>query len=192
MSKQALPQDADWPECAIFTVGHSTLPLDGFIELLKTFDIKCLVDIRTVPRSRHNPQFNGDTLRGALRTHGIEYMPLRALGGLRHPRPDSPNTRWRNTSFRGYADYMQTSEFASGIKKLIDLASKKMVVIVCAEAVPWRCHRSLIGDALTVRGITVTDIFSLTNSRPHKLTSFAKTHGTCVTYPSYELAKEIF
>jgi uncharacterized protein (DUF488 family) len=172
MSKQALPQDADWPDHAIFTVGHSTLPLDEFIALLKGYGIKCLVDIRTVPRSRHNPQFNGDTLRVALRTQGIEYVPLRALGGLRHARPDSSNTGWRNASFRGYADYMQTEEFARGLAQLTTLSGAQRTAIMCAEAVPWRCHRSLVADALSVRGIPVIEILSNTSYREHKLTPF--------------------
>jgi uncharacterized protein (DUF488 family) len=186
--KQTSPQDADWPECTIFTVGHSTLPLDGFIALLKTYGIKCLVDIRTVPRSRHNPQFNGDTLRGALRSQGIEYIPLRNLGGLRHPRPDSPNTGWRNTSFRGYADYMQSEEFARGIAQLMTLSGAQRTAIMCAEAVPWRCHRSLVADALNVRGIPVIEILSNTSYREHKLTPFAHVEGTVITYPPEQAA----
>jgi len=183
MSKQTLPQDVDWPEHAIFTVGHSTLPLDGFIALLKTYGIKCLVDIRAVPRLRHNPQFNGDTLQGALRTQGIEYMPLRSLGGLRHPRPGSPNTGWRNTSFRGYADHMQTEEFANGLAQLMTLGDAQRTAIMCAEAVPWRCHRSLIADALNVRGIPVIEILPNTSYREHNLTPFAHVEGTAITYP---------
>jgi uncharacterized protein (DUF488 family) len=188
MSKQALPQDADWPDHAIFTVGHSTLPLDEFIALLKGYGIKCLVDIRTVPRSRHNPQFNGDTLRVALRTQGIEYVPLRALGGLRHARPDSSNTGWRNASFRGYADYMQTEEFARGLAQLTTLSGAQRTAIMCAEAVPWRCHRSLVADALSVRGIPVIEILSNTSYREHKLTPFARVEGTAITYPPEQAA----
>jgi uncharacterized protein (DUF488 family) len=188
MSKQALPQDADWPDHAIFTVGHSTLPLDEFIALLKGYGIKCLVDIRTVPRSRHNPQFNGDTLRVALRTQGIEYVPLRALGGLRHARPDSSNTGWRNASFRGYADYMQTEEFARGLGQLMTLSGAQRTAIMCAEAVPWRCHRSLVADALSVRGIPVIEILSNTSYREHKLTPFARVEGTAITYPPEQAA----
>jgi len=188
MSEQALPQDADWPDHAIFTVGHSTLPLDEFIALLKGYGIKCLVDIRTVPRSRHNPQFNGDTLRVALRTQGIEYVPLRALGGLRHARPDSSNTGWRNASFRGYADYMQTEEFARGLAQLTTLSGAQRTAIMCAEAVPWRCHRSLVADALSVRGIPVIEILSNTSYREHKLTPFARVEGTAITYPPEQAA----
>jgi uncharacterized protein (DUF488 family) len=183
MRKHLLPQDADWPKTSIFTVGHSTLPLDEFLALLDLYGIKCLVDIRTVPRSRHNPQFNGDTLGTALHTHGIEYVWLRALGGLRHARNDSPNTGWRNTSFRGYADYMQTEEFAQGLDELIALSSTQRTAIMCAEAVPWRCHRSLVADALSVRGIPVVEILSATSYRDHPMTPFAHIDGKSITYP---------
>src|SRR5262249_3911076 len=140
--------DANWPKDTIFTVGHSTLPLDAFIALLDVYTIKQLVDIRTVPRSRHNPQFNSDALDGALRQHAIRYVSLRALGGLRHARRDSPNTSWHNASFRGYADFMQTDEFARGLEELVGLSRNLRTAIMCAEAVPWRCHRSLVADAL--------------------------------------------
>ncbi len=167
----------------IFTVGHSTLPIERFVELLRAYRIRRLADIRTVPKSRHNPQFNAEALSAALAEAGIEYVALPALGGLRRARKDSPNAGWRNTSFRGYADYMQTEEFADGLKRLMTLGRRKRTAIMCAEAVPWRCHRSLVADALVVRDIPVTEILSPTNARPHKLTPFARVSGTRITYP---------
>ncbi|HZQ41275.1 MAG TPA: DUF488 domain-containing protein [Rhizomicrobium sp.] len=176
------PSD-QWPAGAIFTVGHSTLPIENFIQILKTYGIECLLDIRTVPKSRHNPQFNGDDLRDSLGKAGIGYRALPALGGLRHARKDSLNTGWRNKSFRGYADYMQTGEFQDGLRDLIDTASHARVAIMCAEAVPWRCHRSLVADALNARGIPVVEILSETAHRMHKLTPFAHVEGNQVSYP---------
>jgi uncharacterized protein (DUF488 family) len=172
-----------WPAGAVFTVGHSTLPIERFIALLKTYGIECLADIRTVPRSRRNPQFNTDTLAAALAADDIEYAALTALGGLRHARKDSINTGWRNESFRGYADYMQTEAFADGLEQLTRIARARRTAIMCAEAVPWRCHRSLVADALLVRGIPVVEILSETSWRDHKLTSFAHVEGTRVNYP---------
>jgi uncharacterized protein (DUF488 family) len=183
VSKQPPPQDAAWPAGSIFTVGHSTLPIERFLTLLATYGIKQLADVRTVPRSRRNPQFNADALSESLRTAGISYVPLRELGGLRKPRPDSPNSGWRNESFRGYADYMQTPEFAHGVARLVDLAAEQRTAIMCAEAVPWRCHRSLVADALAARGIGVVEILSETDYREHALTPFARVSGTTVTYP---------
>jgi hypothetical protein len=168
----------------VFTIGHSTHPIDEFIALLKHHGIAQLVDVRTVPKSRHVPQFNSDALATALGEQGIGYVYLKSLGGLRHAKKDSVNMGWRNTSFRGYADYMATEEFAQGIDRLIELAKTERTVIMCAEAVPWRCHRSLIGDALLVRGIAAEDIMSATSIRPHKLTEFAKVDGHQVTYPA--------
>lgn len=176
-------QDTHWEERTIFTVGHSTHPLGSFIDLLKTYGVRCLADIRTVPRSRHNPQFNAESLRETLPAHGIQYVSLSALGGLRRPLKDSPNTGWRNLSFRGFADYMLTGEFARGLQELITLSREKRTAIMCAEAVPWRCHRSLVADALVARGIQVIEILSETNYRPHALTPFAHVQGTAVTYP---------
>jgi len=172
------------PPHVIFTIGHSTRPLDEFIELLNAHGIEQLVDVRTVPRSRHNPQFNRDTLPAALRKAWIFYTHLGELGGLRHPHKDSPNTGWRNAGFRGYADYMQTPEFKKALGKLLELAVARQVAIMCAEAVPWRCHRSLIADALTVRGVPVAHIASRTHCHPHKLTSFAKVVGRQLIYPA--------
>ena len=167
----------------IYTIGHSTHPIEEFIALLKSYGIEQLVDVRTVPKSRHVPQFNSDALAATLPKQGIEYVHLKSLGGLRHAKKNSINSGWRNASFRGYADYMASDEFAQGIDSLIDLAKAKRTVIMCAEAVPWRCHRSLIGDALLVRGIAAEDIMSATSSRPHKLTEFAKVEGQQITYP---------
>lgn len=167
----------------IFTIGHSTRSLEDFLAILKHYAINELVDIRTIPKSRHNPQFNGDTLAHALRNHHIGYRHEKQLGGLRHAHADSINRAWHNASFRGYADYMQTEEFAYAIQDLIELAHKKTVAIMCSEAVPWRCHRSLVGDALLVRSVEVEDIFSMTNVKPHTLTPWAVVHGTHITYP---------
>jgi uncharacterized protein (DUF488 family) len=171
------------PAIIVFTVGHSTRSLDDFIHLLKVNGIRRLVDIRTIPRSRHNPQFNRETLGKFIRNRRINYRHMKALGGLRHARVDSINRGWHNASFRGFADYMQTPEFETALNKLIDLAVLKRTAIMCAEAVPWRCHRSLIGDALTVRGIEVQDILSDKNVRLHTMTSMARIHNGKITYP---------
>src|SRR5579862_5509913 len=144
----------------LYTVGHSTRPIDEFIRLLETFGIDQLIDIRTVPKSRHNPQFARESLADSLKQAGILYRHLPGLGGLRKPRPDSINSAWRNASFRGYADYMQTDPFRENLDQLIRLAAERTTAIMCAEAVPWRCHRSLVADALTARGIQVVDILS--------------------------------
>jgi uncharacterized protein (DUF488 family) len=183
MGKQPLPQDAAWPTGTVFTVGHSTLPIEKFLTLLAAYGIEQLCDVRTVPRSRRNPQFNADALDASLASAAISYVPMRELGGLRKPRPDSPNAGWRNASFRGYADYMQTAEFGAGLERLVELASERRTAIMCAEAVPWRCHRSLVADALTVRGIAVVEILGETSYREHSLTPFARVAGTAVTYP---------
>jgi len=188
MSKQKPPEDVKWPKAAIFTVGHSTLPLEEFIALLDAYGIECLADIRTVPRSRHNPQFNADTLGKALRRRKIDYVPLQALGGLRHAHKDFPNAGWRNENFRGDADYMQTQEFARGLDELIALSGAKRTAIMCAEAVPWRCHRSLVADALSVHGIPVVEILSATSYREHKMTPFAHVEGTRISYPPKQAA----
>jgi len=170
----------------IFTIGHSTRSIQDFLEILKHYAITELVDIRTIPKSRHNPQFNSPELAHVLRSHHIGYRHQKNLGGLRHTHPDSINMGWHNVSFRGFADYMQTAEFKEGLHELIVLAHEKTVVIMCAEAVPWRCHRSLIGDALLAHNIEVEDIFSITSVKPHKLTPWAKVHNKTVTYPAPE------
>jgi uncharacterized protein (DUF488 family) len=183
MSDHPCPQSTQWPKDAIFTVGHSTLPIQRFVALLHTYGIERLADIRTVPRSRHNPQFNAEPLADALKAENIEYVPLTELGGLRQPRKDSPNMGWRNESFRGYADYMQTEVFQEGLEALIQMSRQKRVAIMCAEAVPWRCHRSLVADAMSVRGIAAIDILSESSHRLHRLTPFARVEGTTITYP---------
>jgi len=183
MSEHSPPRAAHWPEGAIFTLGHSTLPIERFIALLRAYGIERLVDIRTVPRSRHNPQFNDTALASTLRTEHIEYVPLQSLGGLRHARKDSANTGWRNASFRGYADYMQTEPFQDALQTLIQMSRQKRVAIMCAEAVPWRCHRSLVADALSARAVPVIEILSETSYRTHRLTPFAQVEGMRVTYP---------
>jgi uncharacterized protein (DUF488 family) len=183
MGEHPSPQAAHWPQDAIFTLGHSTLPIERFIALLRTYGIERLVDIRTVPRSRHNPQFNDTALAGTLTAEGIEYVPMQALGGLRRARKDSPNTGWHNASFRGYADYMQTEQFREALETLIQMSRQKRVAIMCAEAVPWRCHRSLVADALSTHDVPVIEILSQSNYRTHKLTPFARVQGTQVTYP---------
>ena len=151
--------------------------------LLRTYGIERLGDIRTIPRSRHNPQFNDAALASTLAAGGVEYVPMQALGGLRRARKDSPNTGWRNTSFRGYADYMQTEPFRDALETLIHISRQKRVAIMCAEAVPWRCHRSLVADALGARGVPVIEILSESSYRAHKLTPFARVEGERITYP---------
>lgn len=165
------------------TIGHSTRPVDVLIEILKAHGIARLIDVRTIPKSRHNPQYNREALEARLGEAGIEYEHMKALGGLRHPRRDSPNSGWRNESFRGYADHMQTAEFASALKALTSAALREPVAIMCAEAVPWRCHRSLIADALTARGYRVEHIMSATQSNAHAMTPFARVEGESITYP---------
>ncbi len=170
-------------ELVVLTVGHSTRPLGEFIALLKAHSVARLIDVRTVPRSRHNPQFNGDTLPAALAAAGVGYEHLAGLGGFRRTHPGSLNTGWRNLSFRGYADYMQTSEFADNLAGLIARATHDRIVLMCAEALPWRCHRSLIADALLVHGLRVEEITSGTRRQIHVLTRFAKVSGLVITYP---------
>lgn len=167
----------------IFTVGHSTRTQKEFIDLLRAHGVLLLVDIRTIPRSRHNPQFNGAELSRALRRVGIGYRHMAGLGGLRRSKADSVNTGWRNRSFRGYADYVQTREFQTAMRTLIGLANRHRVALMCAEAVPWRCHRTLVSDALLVRSFRVEEIQSVRRTRPHALTPWARAEGTQITYP---------
>ncbi|MCP2030749.1 uncharacterized protein (DUF488 family) [Okibacterium sp. HSC-33S16] len=167
----------------VFTVGHSTHPFDEFVEMLSGHGVTLVADVRTVPKSRHNPQFAGDELQRTLPERSIGYQHLSALGGLRRPTRDSVNAGWNNSSFRGYADYMQTEQFSDGLAELIALTADDTVAIMCAEAVPWRCHRSLIGDALLVRDFEVDDIMSASSARPHTLTRFARADGLTLTYP---------
>ena len=172
------------PPLTIFTIGHSTRPIDEFIELLRANGVTQLIDIRTIPKSRHNPQFNTDALSASLRAERIRYLHLKALGGLRHAKADSINVGWRNASFRGFADYMQTDEFAAALDRVIQLAEDRPTALMCAEAVPWRCHRSLVADALTIRKIRVLEIVNSSAPKEHKLTPFARVRGYRITYPA--------
>jgi uncharacterized protein (DUF488 family) len=167
----------------IFTIGHSTRTIAEFIELLKSNGVAQLLDIRTIPNSRHNPQFNSDALAASLHAAHIRYVHMKELGGLRHARKDSINLGWRNASFRGYADYMQTAEFEAALDRAIELAEVGPTAFMCAEAVPWRCHRSLVADALIVRGIRALEIVSAAKPKEHALTLFAHVVGTRITYP---------
>jgi uncharacterized protein (DUF488 family) len=168
---------------AAFTIGHSTRSVQDFISLLLSHQIDLVVDVRTVPRSRRNPQFNRETLPQSLQEADIGYEHVAALGGFRRPSPHSSNAGWRNASFRGYADYMQTAAFGAAIENLADRAQRQRIAVMCAEAVPWRCHRSLIADALVTRGIRVEEIISATRTQTHAMTSFARVEGTTITYP---------
>jgi uncharacterized protein (DUF488 family) len=170
-------------ELTVFTIGHSTRTLEEFTELLKIYGITLLVDVRTVPRSRHNSQFNKETLPATLKP--IRYIHMPEIGGLRHPKRDSINLAWENASFRGYADYMQTKEFTDALLKLVALAKENCLAIMCAEALPWKCHRNLISDALVARHIKVLHIISKTDTIRHELNEMAHVEGTKVTYPLY-------
>jgi uncharacterized protein (DUF488 family) len=178
---RALTAPSDRP--ALWTIGHGTRTAEALIELLRAQGVRRLVDVRTIPRSRRNPQFNRDALPETLRLAGIDYAHLPGLGGLRRARPDSVNTGWTNASFRGYADYMDTEAFRGALDALLDLARAAPTAIMCAETVPWRCHRSLIADALVARGIAVRHILSAARAEPHALTPWARVDGARVTYP---------
>jgi uncharacterized protein (DUF488 family) len=173
------------PKLTILTIGHSTRTLDEFVELLEAYGVTLVVDVRTVPRSRHNPQFNKETLPSNLKKYGIKYIHMPDIGGLRRPKHDSENLAWRNNSFRGYADYMQTKEFTDNLLKIIALARENRLALMCAEALPWRCHRSLISDALVVRHVKVEHIISATSLINHQLNEMAQVEGTKITYPLY-------
>jgi uncharacterized protein (DUF488 family) len=189
---QALPKRRarGWGPARIYAVGHSTRTAEELVELLHAHGVGTLADIRTVPRSRTNPQFNRDTLPRTLAKEDLRYVHLPKLGGLRQRRPDSPNGGWRNKSFQGYADYMLTEDFTQGLEELRVLAEEAPVAIMCAEALRWRCHRSLVSDALYARGVQVLHILSRTRVEPHRLTAFAELHGRQVLYPPYEEASE--
>src|SRR5579875_3176995 len=167
----------------MLTVGHSNRSLEEFLYLLQAHQATLIVDVRKMPRSRRNPQFNGDTLPQALHAAGIGYLYMPGLGGLRRRQPNSPNTGWKNASFQGYADYMQTPEFGKELQGLLEHAGGQRAVLMCAEAVPWRCHRSLIADALVVRGISVEHILTVSKTQPHVLKPWAQVRGTTITYP---------
>jgi uncharacterized protein (DUF488 family) len=167
----------------IYTIGHSTHAIEKFIAILKIYGIEQVVDIRTIAKSHYNPQFNDVAFKKSLHHAHISYLHLKGLGGLRRTTKQSINTAWRNASLRGYADYMQTEEFKKNLLELLDRAKKYITVIMCAEALPWRCHRSLIGDALLTYGIEVLDIFNEHSAKPHTLTPWARINGHEVTYP---------
>jgi uncharacterized protein (DUF488 family) len=171
----------------MLTIGHSTLAIEMFLRALHENGVRQLLDVRTIPQSRHNPQFGREALSASLQEAGIEYRWMKDLGGLRHAKKDSINPGWRNTSFRGYADYMQTDAFDEALKDLLKLDGAT-TVMMCSEAVPWRCHRSLIGDALLVHGHSVEDIFvsaaAKSSRKAHTLTSFAQVEGTRLWYPA--------
>lgn len=167
----------------LYTIGHSTRTTRQLVDLLRAHGVEQVVDVRTIPKSRHNPQFNRPALSRALHAVKIGYRHMKALGGLRHARPDSVNLGWRNASFRGYADYMQSEDFAAGLARLEQLAARRRTAIMCAEAVPWRCHRSLIADALTVARWRVLHIQSRHTARPHKRTPFLRVRSGGLVYP---------
>lgn len=173
----------------LWTIGHSTRSFENMVAVLKHYGVESVVDIRTIPRSRRNPQFNKDELETGMPTEGIDYICQKDLGGLRKPLKDSPNDAWHNDSFRGFADYMQTEKFQAALDWLIEQADAKRTAIMCAEMVPWRCHRSLIADALLVRGFDIVEIFDEEKSRLHELTSFAAVDNGRVTYPSSGLGR---
>jgi uncharacterized protein (DUF488 family) len=175
------------PATRIWTIGHSTRSADEFIALLRANAIDGLADIRTIPKSRRHPHFAGEALHARLTQEGIEYRHFAALGGLRKPRPDSPNGAWRNASFRGYADHMMTSDFAAAVSDLLEFGERRNVAVMCAEAVWWQCHRMLLSDALVARHVEVQHIMTAKSGsgvQPHRLTPFAQIRsGEQVWYP---------
>jgi uncharacterized protein (DUF488 family) len=182
-----MPRKQEWRGVRIYTIGHSTRPMSELVALLRAFGVTVLVDVRTLPRSRHNPQFDQRALRASLRHHRLGYVHLPSLGGLRRPRPDSPNLGWHNSGFRGYADYILTHDFEEGLAELrAQVDAGEVVALMCAEAVPWRCHRTVLSDALVARGADVEHIMGLGRASPHHLTRFAHVRGARVTYPTDE------
>ena len=177
-------QAAPLPLRPVFTIGHSTRPIAEFLRLLGAHGVETLVDVRTVPRSRYNPQFEGDALAASLAEAGIGYRHEAALGGLRRPAHDSINTAWRNSSFRGFADYMQSAAFEAALTATAAFGQEQQVALMCAEGNPARCHRSLIADALIARGMPCAEITSALRTRPHRMTPFARVEGGRVTYPA--------
>lgn len=173
------------PVTVVLTIGHSTRTLEEFVQLLEVYGVTLVVDVRTVPRSRHNPQFNKETLPTSLKHYGVRYIHMPEIGGLRHPKHESVNTAWKNSGFRGYADYMHTQEFADSLLKIVALARENRLALMCAEAMPWRCHRNLISDALVVRHIKVEHIISKDGVITHELNSLAQVEGTKITYPLF-------
>jgi uncharacterized protein (DUF488 family) len=177
--------DRETPRLRIYTVGHGEMQLDVFLELLRQYGIGRVVDVRMVSSSRHNPQFDKKILSPFLRIRRIKYLHVKELGGLRrHVRADSPNGGWRNAALRGFADYMTTPVFAAALTGIISLAKDRTMALLCSEPEPWRCHRLLIADALTVRGIDVIHIISLSKTIPHTISPSAKVRGTELTYPA--------
>ncbi len=170
----------------IYTIGHSTRTIDDFVGLLKRYGVREVADVRTIPMSRRNPQFNQNALRRSLERAGLRYAHLKKLGGLRRAKKDSINLGWRNASFRGFADHMATAEFAAGLAELMKIARARKTAVMCAEAVPWRCHRSLIGDALSKKGWTVSDIMSPTSAVKHRMTPFLRVRRGMLVYPVSE------
>jgi uncharacterized protein (DUF488 family) len=173
----------DRAPAAVLTVGHSTRPLEAFLALLRAHRVTLVADVRRMPGSRRHPHFGRDALAASLRAAGIGYAHLPALGGRRRPAPDSPNAGWTNASFRAYADHMLTGEFERGMADLLALARGQRVAVMCAEAVPWRCHRSLLADALVARGVAVEHVLGPERAEPHALRPWAEVQGARVTYP---------
>lgn len=171
----------------VWTVGHSNHSIERLLEILKAHGIERILDVRRFPMSRKWPHFNADGLAASLPAAGIEYAGLPELGGRRRPRPDSPHTAWRADQFRGYADFMDTSEFSADLERAMALARERPTALMCAEALPWRCHRSLLSDALSVRGWEVLEILNEKEARQHKLPGFARIEGTRVVYDGGEL-----
>ena len=167
----------------IWMLGHSTRSIDAFLGLVTSQHIDRLIDIRRLPRSRRHPQFDHVALARSLADVGIEYTHAPNLGGRRRPAADSANTAWQNDAFRGYADHMQTEVFARAIDDLVKRAETERLALMCAEAVPWRCHRQLVADALVARGVEVCEIESESRIRPHAMTGWARVEGQAVTYP---------
>ena len=185
LSKPADTHSAETPMSPeLWTIGHSTRPIEEFVGVLQSHGIQVLVDVRTIPFSRRNPQFYQETLAQSLRETGLQYRHMPELGGRRKTRPDSVNVGWRNEGFRGYADYMQTQEFWDGLEELVNIGQQSPSAVMCAEAVPWRCHRTLIADALVIRGWTVHHIISASSLKTHTLTPFAKSDAGRLTYPA--------
>lgn len=177
---------AESQDLTVWTVGHSTRSLSEFIDLLRAHEIEALADVRRFPASRKHPHFGRDPLRNSLAEIGIEYLALPELGGRRRPRPDSRNTAWRNESFRGYADYMETAEFRAGIERLLEHAGRKRTAIMCAEAVWWRCHRALIADDLKASGVSVRHIMDEERSVVHPYTAAARLRNGSLSYSAAE------
>ncbi|HEY7839738.1 MAG TPA: DUF488 domain-containing protein [Terriglobales bacterium] len=178
------------PGCTIYTIGHSNRSLEEFLGLCAGHRLEQICDVRTIPKSRHNPQFGQPGFQVSLEAAGLVYQGLHGLGGLRHAQADSINTGWRNLSFRGFADYMQTPAFAAALAALEALAHERRTAIMCAEAVPWRCHRSLIADALEARHWTVLDIMTTAPARPHRRTPFLSITDGVLSYPPERPAEE--